>query len=70
MTKRSIILFGVAVAGLIGWIGGFLALVNWFPEEGGGAGKDIVGVAMWTCALVGLAATIGFGISVWRTPRA
>ena len=70
MTKRSLILLAVAVGGLVGWVGGILAYVNWFPEEGGGLGKEIVGGLMWTSAFVGLAATIAFGVSVWRTPRA
>ena len=70
MTKRSLILLGVALGGLFGWIGGFLASVNWFPEEGGGLGKEVVGGVMWASALVGLAATIAFGVSVWRTPHA
>lgn len=70
MTKRGLILLGVAVGGLLGWIGGFLAYLNWFPEEGGGLGKEVVGGLMWASALAGLAATIAFGLSVWRTPRA
>jgi len=69
VTKRSVISLLVALAGLIGWVGGILAYVNWFPEEGGGPGKEVVGGLMWTSALVGLAATIAFGVSVWRTPR-
>ncbi len=63
-------MLGVALGGLVGWVGGILAYVNWFPEEGVGPGKDVVGVLMWTSALAGLAATLAFGVSVWRTPRA
>ena len=70
MTGRSLILLTVALVGLVGWIGGFLAVVNWFPEEGGGAGKEVVVGLMWTSAFVGLAATVAFGVSIWRTPRA
>ena len=70
MTKRSLIMLTVAVGGLVGWFGGVLAYVNWFPEEGGGLGKDVVGVLMWTSALLGFVALIAFGVSVWRTPRA
>ncbi len=69
MTKRSLILLAVALGGLVGWVGGVLAYVSWFSETGR-AGGDAVKVAMWTSALVGLAATIAFGVSVWRTPRA
>lgn len=50
--------------------GAYFVYFSWFPEEGGGAGKDIVGAAMWISALVGLVATIALGWSIWRTPRA
>ena len=69
MTKRSLILLLVAVAGLVGWVSLFAVYVAWFPEEGG-VGRDIVLATMWASALVGLAATVAFGVSSWRTPRA
>ena len=69
MTKGSLIFLVVALGGLIGWVGGVLTYVNWFSETGR-AGGDVIKVAMWTSALVGLASTIAFGVSLWRTPRA
>ena len=69
MTRLSLILLSVAVLGLIGWGGGAYAYVRWFSETGR-AGGDVVKLAMWTSALVGFAATIGFGVNIWRTPRA
>lgn len=70
MTKRSLILLGVAMAGLIGWVGAYFAYFNWFPEGGSSTGRDLVGLGMWTSAFVGLVATLAFGWSIWRTPRA
>ena len=67
MTKRSLILLAVAVGGLIGWVGLFAVYLAFFPEEGS-VGGDIV--LATTSALVGLAATIAFGVSMWRTPGA
>ena len=69
MTQRSLILLAVAVGGLIGWVGPFAVYLAFFPEEGS-FGGDIVLATMWTSALVGLAATIAFGVSMWRTPGA
>lgn len=69
MTTRGLILMTIALGGLAGWAGGILAAVNWFPEEGGGPWKAIVLASSWASALVGVVATIAFGISVWRTPR-
>ena len=69
MTKRSLIFLVVALGGLVGWLGGVYAYTHWFSETGR-AGGDVIKVAMWTSALVGLASTIAFGVSLWRTPRA
>ena len=69
MTKRSLTLLMIALAGLVGWVGGVLAYVNWFSETGR-AGGDVVEAGLWGSAFVGLAATVAFGLSIWRKPRA
>jgi hypothetical protein len=69
VTKRSLILLVIALVGLVGWVGGVLAYVNWFSDTGR-AGGDIVKVAMWGLAIVGLAATVAFGLSLGRKSRA
>ncbi len=70
MTKRSLILLGVTLGGLAGWIGFYFAYFNWFQEEETSISRTLVGVGMWASGLVGLVALIGLGFSIWRTPRA
>jgi hypothetical protein len=69
VTGRSLTLLVIALGGLLGWIGGVLAYANWFSETGR-AGGGLVKGGMWASAFVGLAATVGFGLSIWRRPRA
>lgn len=69
MTKRSLILLGLALGGLAASVGFYFAYFNWFQEEEASIGRTLVGVGMWASFLAGLVAMIGFGVSVWRTPR-
>jgi hypothetical protein len=69
VTRRTLTFLLFALAGLLGWVGGVLAYVNWFSESGR-AGGDAVKAAMWASAAVGLLALVGFGASLRRGSHA
>ena len=69
MTRWSLTFLLVALTSLGGLIGGFLAFVNWFSETGRGGG-DTVLVAIWASGLLGVVATIAFGVCAWSKPDA
>jgi hypothetical protein len=69
VTRTSLLWLSVALAGLIGWVVGVGAYVNWFSETGR-AGSDVLKVAMWSSGLLGLVALLGFGFSIRGGNRA
>jgi hypothetical protein len=69
VTRTSLLWLSVALAGLIGWVAGVGAYVNWFSETQR-AGGDVLKVATWSSGLIGLVALLGFGFSVRGGHRA